>query len=260
MRHTFDGAGDVCVDRRDAVGHGPLGLVIRRSHRTDAPVIREPLLAGICGTFAPRRELVNPAPSQSTSPARCLANRPSFAVYSANCSSSTNVPRQCFTATMLRCLLVFVCLPAAVKATYYVYFHYPFHQPPYAHYVYFFGLSQFLKFLVGLVVAGYKINAAGYLPCKHAPKSRAVTRDGEEHVQYFDGTYPPEVQRIFDDLSQHRDFVIGALPPPLVYTLEARVTRARPTQTGANWSPRPWRARKSSRRSTGPSSSRRSKS
>ena len=161
---------------------------------------------------------------------------------------------------MLRCLLVFVCLPAAVKATYYVYFHYPFHQPPYAHYVYFFGLSQFLKFLLGLVVAGFKINAAGYLPCKHAPKSRAVTRDGEEHVQYFDGTYPPEVQRIFDDLSQHRDFVIGALPPPLVYTLEAHVTRARPTQTGANWSPRPWRARKSSRRSTGPSSSRRSKS
>jgi len=51
VRHTFDGAGDVCVDRRDAVGHGPLGLVIRRSHRTDAPVIREPLLAGICGTL-----------------------------------------------------------------------------------------------------------------------------------------------------------------------------------------------------------------
>ena len=70
---------------------------------------------------------------------------------------------------MLRCLLVFVCLPAAVKATYYVYFHHPPHQPPYAHYVYFFGLSQFLKFLLGLVVAGFKINAAGYLPCKHAP-------------------------------------------------------------------------------------------
>ena len=79
-----------------------------------------------------------------------------------------------------------------------------------------------------------KINAAGYLPCKHAPKSRAVTRDGEEHVQYFDGTYPPEMQRIFDDLSQHRDFVIGALPPPLVYTLEANVTRARPTRSRAS--------------------------
>ena len=114
---------------------------------------------------------------------------------------------------MLRCLLVFACLPAAVKATYYVYFHYPFHQPPYAHYVYFFGLSQFLKFLVGLVVAGYTINAAGYLPCKHAPKSRAVTRDGEEHVQYFDGKYPPEMQRLFDDLRLHQDFVTGALPP-----------------------------------------------
>ena len=161
---------------------------------------------------------------------------------------------------MLRCLLVFVCLPAAVKATYYVYFHHPPHQPPYAHYVYFFGLSQFLKFLLGLVVAGFKINAAGYLPCKHAPKSRAVTRDGTEHEQNNDGKYPPEVQRLLDDLGLHRDFVIGALPPPLVYTLEANVTRARPTQTGANWSPRPWRARKSSRRSTGPSSSRRSKS
>ena len=116
---------------------------------------------------------------------------------------------------MLRCLLVFVCLPAAVKATYYVYFHHPPHQPPYAHYVYFFGLSQFLKFLLGLVVAGFKINAAGYLPCKHAPKSRAVTRDGTEHEQNNDGKYPPEVQRLLDDLGLHQDFVIGALPPHL---------------------------------------------
>ena len=102
-------------------------------------------------------------------------------------------------------------------ATWFIYFSGP-NEPKYSRYTYFYSVTAAVAFATCLHASAFNVDVFSWGPCKWFT-SAAYDRDGQRHTYVKNEKKyvwdEPGMKEIFDDLSQHVDFILGASPPRL---------------------------------------------
>ena len=105
-------------------------------------------------------------------------------------------------------LLLGAIIIQSACATWVIYFSGP-NEPNNSRHAYFYSVTAAVAFATYLHAHAFNVDVFSWGPCKWFT-SAAYDRDGQRHT-----VDEPEMKCIFDDLSQHVDFIQGASPPRL---------------------------------------------
>ena len=106
----------------------------------------------------------------------------------------------------LRSLLLGACIIHNAYATWVIYFSGP-NEPNNSRHAYFYSVTAAVTFATGLHVHGFTVDMFSWVPCNWF---RSAAYDGDGHT-----VAAAEMKSIFEDFSQHVDFIQGASPPRL---------------------------------------------
>ena len=114
-------------------------------------------------------------------------------------------------------LLLGATIIQSACATWVIYFSGP-NEPNNSRHAYFYSVTAAVSFATYLRVHGFRVDVFSWGPCKWFT-SAAYDGDGQRHTYVKkEKKYvwdEPGMKEIFDDLSEHVDFIQGASPPRL---------------------------------------------